>query len=159
MNFLLEEDELTVELVFVQTFPCKRSDCRFCYLCHKCPTIVYIRERETGRRLIECLQEHRLDVIKEKVAPPVPGRFSSRDHRLLDVMVAIIKVGREELENKRYKTFAPRIITKGFFLVFFLRTKSTNYYSFLTVIKALLPKRQLVIISGLKLTSFRLLFH
>ena len=30
MNFLLEEDELTVELVFVQTFPCKRSDCRFC---------------------------------------------------------------------------------------------------------------------------------
>ena len=42
-----------------------------------------------------------MDVIKEKMAPPVPSRFSSRDHRLLDVMVAIITVGIEELEKKR----------------------------------------------------------
>ena len=69
------------------------------YLCHKCSGIVYIRE--TGRRLGDHLERHRLDVIKEKVAPPVPSRFSSRDHRLVDVMVAIIKVGREELEKKR----------------------------------------------------------
>ena len=76
--------------------------------------------------------------------------------------------------------FAPRVITKAFFLwdcmldwrgrtpscavelsnisisCLFSRTKSTNYYSFLTGIKALLPKRQLVIISRLKLISFKL---
>ena len=39
MNFLLEEDELAFELVFVQTFPCNRSDCRFCSFVNSRDTI------------------------------------------------------------------------------------------------------------------------
>ena len=37
---------------------------------------------ETGRRLDDHLNVHQLDVFKKKVAPLLPSRFSSRDHRL-----------------------------------------------------------------------------
>ena len=39
MNFLLEEDELAFELVFVQKFPWNRSDCRFCSFVNSRDTI------------------------------------------------------------------------------------------------------------------------
>ena len=87
------------------TFPCNRRDCRtcpfinssdritttqgqikisgfftcisgqliYCISCRKCPGVVYIGE--TGRRLGDRFREHRLDVIKKKVALPVPAHF------------------------------------------------------------------------------------
>ena len=40
MNFLLEEDKLAFELVFVQLlFPCNRSDCQFCSFVNSRDTI------------------------------------------------------------------------------------------------------------------------
>ena len=52
----------------------------YCFLCCKCPGIAYINE--TGRRLDDHLNVHRLAVFKKKVAPLVPSRLSSQDHRL-----------------------------------------------------------------------------
>ena len=51
-----------------------------CFLRCKCPGIAYVNQ--TGRRLDDRLNVHQLDVIKKKVAPLFPRRFSSRDHRL-----------------------------------------------------------------------------
>ena len=52
----------------------------YCFLCFKCPGITYINE--TGQRLDDRLNVPQLDVFKKKVAPLLPSRFSSRDHRL-----------------------------------------------------------------------------
>ena len=115
----------------IGTFPCNRRDCRTCpfinssdritttqgqikisgfFTCisskliccisrRKCPGVVYIWE--TGRRLGDRFREHRLDVIKKKVAPPVPAHFAGMDHQLEDMQVAVIRAGLPEQDKRR----------------------------------------------------------
>ena len=85
-----------------------------CILCRKCPGVVYIGE--TGRRLGDRLREHRLGVIKIKMALPVPAHFARVDHQLEDMQVAVIRAGLPEQDKRRreemrfihnFGTFAP----------------------------------------------------
>ena len=70
----------------------------FCLSRRKCPGVVYIRE--TGRILSDRFREHRLDVIKKKVALPVPAHFAGIDHQL-DMQVAVIRAGLPEQDKRR----------------------------------------------------------
>ena len=70
-----------------------------CILCRKCPGVVYIGE--TGRRLGDRFREHRLDVIKIKMALPVPAHFARVDHQLEDMQVAVIRAGLPEQDKRR----------------------------------------------------------
>ena len=115
----------------IGSFPCNRRDCRTCpfinssdritttqgqikisgfFTCissqliysvsrRKCPGVVYIGE--TGRGLGDRFREHRLDVIKKKVAPPVPAHFAGMDHQLEDMQVAVITAGLPEQGKRR----------------------------------------------------------
>ena len=65
----------------------------------KCPGVVYIGE--TGRRLGDHFREHPLDVMKKKVASPVPPYFAGVDHQLEDMQVAVIRAGLPEQDRKR----------------------------------------------------------
>ena len=85
-----------------------------CILCRKCPGVVYIGV--TGRRLGDRFREHRLDVIKIKMALPVPAHFARVDHQLEDMQVAVIRAGLPEQDKRRreemrfihnFGTFAP----------------------------------------------------
>ena len=61
--------------------------------------MVYIGE--TGRGLRDRFREHRLDVIKKKVALPVPAHFAGMDHQLEDMQVAVITAGLPEQDKRR----------------------------------------------------------
>ena len=56
---------------------------------------------ETGRRLGDRFREHRLDVIKKKVALPVPAHLAGMDHQLEDRQVAVIRAGLPEEDKRR----------------------------------------------------------
>ena len=62
------------------------------------PGVVYIGE--TGRRLGDRFREHRLDVIKKKVALPVPAHFAGMYHQLKDMQVAVIRAGLPERDKR-----------------------------------------------------------
>ena len=55
----------------------------------------------SSRRLGDRFLEHRLDVIKKKVALPVPAHFAGMDHQLEDMQVAVIRAGLPEQDKKR----------------------------------------------------------
>ena len=57
--------------------------------------------QETGRRLGDHFWEHWLDVLKKKVALPVPVHFVGMDHRLEDMQVAVIRAGLPEQDKRR----------------------------------------------------------
>ena len=42
-----------------------------------------------------------MDVIKKKVAPPVPAHFAGMDHQLEDMQVAVIRAGLPEHDKRR----------------------------------------------------------
>ena len=71
----------------------------YCLSRRKCPGVVYIGE--TGRILGDRFREHRLDVIKKKVALPVPAHFAGMDHQLEDMQVAVIRAGLPEQDKRR----------------------------------------------------------
>ena len=70
-------------------FTCITSQLVYCISCRKCRGVVYIGE--TGRRLGARFREHRLDVIKKKVALP----------ELEDMQVAVIRAGLPEQDKRR----------------------------------------------------------
>ena len=95
-------------------FTCITSQLIYCILCRKCPGVVYIGE--TGRRLGDRFREHRLDVIKIKMALPVPAHFARVDHQLEDMQVAVNRAGLPKQDKRRreemrfihnFGTFAP----------------------------------------------------
>ena len=55
----------------------------------------------SSRRLGDRFLEHRLDVIKKKVALPVPAHFAGMDHQLEDMQVAVIRAGLPEQDKRR----------------------------------------------------------
>jgi len=56
---------------------------------------------ETGRRPGDRFREYQLDVIKKKVALPVPAHFTGMDHQLEDMQVAVISAGLPEQDKRR----------------------------------------------------------
>ena len=95
-------------------FACISSQLIYCISRRKCPGVVYIGE--TGRRLGDRFRKHRLDVIKKKLALPVPAHFAGMDHQLEDMQVAVIRAGLPEQDKRRreqmrfihnFGTFAP----------------------------------------------------
>ena len=72
-----------------------------CILCRKCSGVVYIGE--TGRRIGDRFREHRLDVIKIKMALPVPAHFGGVEQQLEDMQVTVIRAGLPEQDKRRRK--------------------------------------------------------
>ena len=95
----------------------------YCISCRKCPGIVYIGE--TGCGLGDRFREHRLDVIKKKVALPVPAHFVGMDHQLEDMQVAVIRAGLPEQDKRRRKEmrFIECFHSRGQHLWTFIGTK------------------------------------
>ena len=60
---------------------------------------VYIGE--TSRRLGDRFREHRFDVIKKKVALPVPAHFAGMDQQLENMQGAVIRAGLPEQDKRR----------------------------------------------------------
>ena len=80
-------------------FTCISSQLIYGISCRKCPGVVYIGK--TGRSLSDRFREHRLDVIKKKVALPVPAHFAGMVHQLEDTQVAVIRAGLPEQDKRR----------------------------------------------------------
>ena len=102
---------------------CITSEMIYCISCCKCPWVVYIVE--TGRRLGDRFREHRLDVIKKKVAPPVPAHFAGMDNQLEHMQVAVTRAGLPEQDKRRrekmrfihnffFRTLAPGGLNQDF---------------------------------------------
>ena len=76
-----------------------------------------------GRRLADCFQEHRRDIINGRNDLPVPAHFNQPNHTLEDMKVAVLKAGLANQEYRKkqemrlmfkYATVGPRGLNQDF---------------------------------------------
>ena len=79
---------------------------------------------------------HRLDIIKKKVALPVPAHFAGMDHLLEDMQLAMIRAGLPEQDKRRHEemrfihncgTLAPGGLIQDFFFTWLARAHTRLY--------------------------------